>query len=90
MPRCSEARKRQNVHCGGNRNTFTMPVSIGSRATNRNWYKRENPTYAARTIANTNWYMLMARGIRFTVSVSSTSCWNPNRSSMVATGNRPP
>ncbi|HLK67346.1 MAG TPA: hypothetical protein VKU19_28115 [Bryobacteraceae bacterium] len=27
---------------------------------------------------------------RFTVSVSSSSCWNPNFSSTVATGNSPP
>src|ERR1700674_1866292 len=32
----------------------------------------------------------MTRVTRFTVSVSSTSCWNPSFSSIVATGNRPP
>jgi hypothetical protein len=34
--------------------------------------------------------MDIARVIRFTVSVSSTSSWNPSFSSMVATGNNPP
>src|SRR5271166_2551572 len=32
----------------------------------------------------------MKRGLRFTVSISSTSFWNSNLSSMVATGNSPP
>src|ERR1019366_4452266 len=32
----------------------------------------------------------MKRGLRFTVSISSTSFWNSNFSSIVATGNRPP
>src|SRR6516164_11238398 len=34
--------------------------------------------------------MLIARGMRCTVRVSSTSCLNPSFSSMVATGNKPP
>src|ERR1700752_507658 len=42
------------------------------------------------TIARTNSYMGMNRGIRLTVTVSSISFWNPNFSNMVATGNRPP
>ena len=33
--------------------------------------------------------MLIARGMRCTVSVYSTSCLNPSFSSMVATGNKP-
>ena len=37
----------------------------------------ENPTCAANAVAKTNWYTLMASGARFTVSVSSPSCWNP-------------
>jgi len=37
-------------------------------------------------MASTNPYMRMARVCRFTVSVSSTSCWKPSFSSMVATG----
>ena len=41
-------------------------------------------------MASTNWYTGMARVSRFTVSVSSTSCWNPSLSSIVATGNSPP
>jgi hypothetical protein len=73
MPKCSDAKKRQNVHCGGNRTTFRMPVSIGSRVMNRRWFSREKPTYPANTIAKTNWYMLMARVTRFTLSVSSIS-----------------
>src|SRR5258707_1099926 len=39
---------------------------------------------------STNLYMGIARVSRFTVSVSSTSCWNCSFSSMVATGNSPP
>src|ERR1700745_1210271 len=42
------------------------------------------------TIARTNSYMGMNRGMRVTVTVSSISFWNPNFSNMVATGNRPP
>ena len=78
------------MHCGGKRSTFRMPVSIGSRSRNRRWFSRENPTYSASTIANTNWYTGMARVSRLIVSVSSTSCWNPSFSSIVATGNNPP
>ena len=54
IPRCSEARNRQKVHCGGKRQTFKIPTSIGSRSRNRKWFKREKPTYSASTIASTN------------------------------------
>src|SRR5213595_2616580 len=40
-------------------------------------------------MASANWYMLIARVTRFTFSVSSTSRWEPNFSSNVATGSRP-
>jgi hypothetical protein len=62
---------------GRNRNASTIPVCIGSRATNREVIGGENPTCAANAVAKTNWYTLMASGARFTVSVSSPSCWNP-------------
>jgi hypothetical protein len=88
--KCREARNRQKVHCGGNRKTCKMPTSIGSRAKNRKWFSREKPTYSANTMANTNWYIVMHRVARFTFSVSSTTCWNSNFSSIVATGSRPP
>src|SRR3954454_14383869 len=88
--RCSEARNRQKVDCGGKRSTFRMPVSIGSRSKNRRWFSRANPTYSASTIASTNWYTGMARVSRRVVSVSSTSDWNPSLSRMVAIGSRPP
>ena len=42
------------------------------------------------TIARTNSYMGMNRGMRATVTVSSIRFWNANFSNMVATGNRPP
>jgi hypothetical protein len=67
-----------------------MPVSIDSRARNRRWCNREKPTYTAKTIASTNWYIGIARVARFTVSISSTTCWNPNFSNIAATGNNPP
>ena len=38
----------------------------------------------------TNRYTGIARVCRRIVSVSSTSCWKPSFSSMVATGSRPP
>src|SRR5450755_1050212 len=88
--RCSEARKRQKVDCGGSRRIFRMPVNIGSRSRKRRWFSRANPTYNASTMANTNWYTGIARVSRLMVSVSSTSRWNPSFSSMVAMGSRPP
>ena len=29
--KCNDARKRQNVHCGGTRSTFKIPVNTGRR-----------------------------------------------------------
>jgi hypothetical protein len=42
------------------------------------------------TMASKNRYVGMALVFRLTVSVSSTSCWKPSFSSMVATGSSPP
>ena len=42
--RCSEARKRHSVDCGGSRVTFKMPVRMGSRAMKRSWWSRAKPT----------------------------------------------
>jgi len=39
---------------------------------------------------NTNLYKRITRVSRLHVIVSSTSVWNPNFSSMVATGSNPP
>jgi hypothetical protein len=52
--------------------------------------EREKPTYRANTIARTNWYKLMTRVTRFTLSVSSTTRWNSSFSSMLATESSPP
>ena len=41
-------KKRQKVHCGGNRSTPRIPVNIGSRSRKRKWHRRETHVAAQR------------------------------------------
>ena len=90
ISRCREARNRQKVHCGGKRADLQDPyqhrlpfqepqmVQPGKTHVQRQHHRQHKLKSRLDVV------------IRWIVTCSSTSCWNPSFSSIVATGNKPP